>query len=146
MNKSIALFLSGCAMLLLAGCPKPSPTQPPAPNGMCGGVEGVMCPDGQYCEFQYCGLTDAPQGICKPRPQVCTEEYKPVCSCDGKTYGNACQAASAGVNVDHEGECAPRMCGGIAGLPCPAGMNCVDDPNDSCDPAQGGMDCSGICK
>jgi hypothetical protein len=37
------------------------------------------------------------------------------------------------------------MCGGLAGFPCPEGFACVDDPNDRCDPATGGADCSGIC-
>jgi hypothetical protein len=37
------------------------------------------------------------------------------------------------------------MCGGLAGIPCPEGFACVDDPNDSCDPATGGADCAGIC-
>ncbi|AKH36624.1 MULTISPECIES: hypothetical protein [Nitrosomonas] len=38
-----------------------------------------------------------------------------------------------------------QMCGGIAALPCPEGMKCVDDPSDNCDPANGGADCAGIC-
>lgn len=38
-----------------------------------------------------------------------------------------------------------QMCGGIAGFQCPVGQICVDDPNDGCDPANGGFDCSGIC-
>ncbi len=38
-----------------------------------------------------------------------------------------------------------RPCGGIAGIPCPDGFVCVDDPRDDCDPAAGGADCSGIC-
>ena len=38
-----------------------------------------------------------------------------------------------------------QICGGFAGLSCPAGLTCVDDPSDSCDPAKGGADCSGIC-
>ena len=37
------------------------------------------------------------------------------------------------------------FCGGIAGIPCPAGATCIDDPRDSCDPAMGGADCGGIC-
>lgn len=37
------------------------------------------------------------------------------------------------------------MCGGFAGIACPAGLVCVDDPRDSCDPTQGGADCSGVC-
>ncbi len=38
-----------------------------------------------------------------------------------------------------------QMCGGIAGFLCPEGQICVDDPSDSCDPANGGADCIGIC-
>jgi hypothetical protein len=39
----------------------------------------------------------------------------------------------------------PSFCGGIAGFPCPAGLTCVDDPSDTCDPAHGGADCGGVC-
>ena len=39
----------------------------------------------------------------------------------------------------------PKMCGGIAGFRCDAGMTCTDDPRDTCDPRHGGRDCSGIC-
>jgi hypothetical protein len=37
------------------------------------------------------------------------------------------------------------VCGGFAGIKCNAGFRCIDDPSDSCDPKQGGADCSGIC-
>lgn len=37
------------------------------------------------------------------------------------------------------------MCGGIAGIPCPDGYTCIDNPGDGCDPNAGGADCSGIC-
>lgn len=37
------------------------------------------------------------------------------------------------------------FCGGIAAFPCPEGMQCIDDPDDSCDPQNGGADCGGIC-
>jgi len=36
-------------------------------------------------------------------------------------------------------------CGGFAGLTCSGGLTCVDDPIDSCSPANGGRDCSGLC-
>src|SRR6185369_13441956 len=39
----------------------------------------------------------------------------------------------------------PAFCGGIAGIPCPAGQVCIDAPNDSCSPTCGGVDCGGIC-
>ncbi len=37
------------------------------------------------------------------------------------------------------------FCGGFAGTPCAEGYSCIDDPNDGCDPNQGGADCGGIC-
>ena len=38
-----------------------------------------------------------------------------------------------------------RFCGGIAGIGCPAGYDCVDDPGDGCGPANG-ADCGGVCQ
>jgi hypothetical protein len=39
----------------------------------------------------------------------------------------------------------PQCCGGIAGLGCPEGQTCVDDPTDQCDPNTGAADCFGVC-
>ena len=60
------------------------------------------CDETDYC-FSENGC-DAP-GVCQTRPQLCTREFRPVCGCDGRTYGNACEAAAAGVNVRQEGVC-----------------------------------------
>ena len=60
------------------------------------------CSSDRYCAKKECDLEE---GICIARPEACIEIYKPVCGCDGVTYGNSCIAASKGINILHDGAC-----------------------------------------
>lgn len=82
------------------------------PPKSCGGLTNLACADGMYCKIeQGCGFDDG-MGICVAKPSGCNLVYQPVCGCDGKTYGNACEAARNGASIAKEGECEsePSMC------------------------------------
>lgn len=79
----------------------------PDAGQVCGTIAGIGCPAGYYCDYalgEGCGVADG-SGLCAQQPELCAQVYEPVCGCDGETYGNACEAAAAGVSVAAPGLC-----------------------------------------
>jgi len=89
----------------------------------CGGIASLECPSAdEFCNYepeaggQGCdGTVSDAAGVCLVRPQVCTDEFDPVCGCDRRTYGNACEAHAAGQSVMREDQCTEIDCAEIGG-------------------------------
>jgi predicted transglutaminase-like cysteine proteinase len=76
------------------------------PGQQCGGIIGITCGHGQFCQFKpyTCGVADM-FGQCTRRPVICPRIFHPVCGCNGKTYANDCERQKAGTSLRAPGKC-----------------------------------------
>ena len=148
-----AALLVAPALLAAKGCnddddaPQvaPATTTDDGVGVQCGGLSGAECPANMFCNFSLdaaCGAADQ-TGTCEPIPAACTQDFTPVCGCDGMTYANMCAANAASVSVASPGECAELGddCAGLAGTSCGAGQFCSFSLESRC----GAGDQTGTC-
>lgn len=112
-------------------------------------ASALECPASQICPLYVVRETRTP--ICNARSQC--QMVEPFGMHCGGFIRNAHQcpgeySCRLALIADVGGICVPatfQTCSGIGARPCDTGFQCVDDPADSCNPANGGADCSGIC-
>jgi hypothetical protein len=124
-------------------CACVGPTPPPT----CGPVCQIFCENGNVLDAKGC-----PTCACNPPKPT---DPCAVVKCAAGTHCEAHAVMCVKAPCPPIAACVPNappppppsvFCGGIAGIACPGRGQCVDNPNDMCDPKAGGADCGGICQ
>jgi len=99
---SAILFAASLAALVTAA----DPGKKSQAGEICGGIAGLECEDGLWCDLQSpaCKGNDL-AGVCVKVPEVCSQDYNPVCGCDGKSYSNDCHRQMKKVRKNYDGKC-----------------------------------------
>jgi hypothetical protein len=99
------LFVSLAAALMMA-LSLPTGAGAVGPGKQCGGFPGIQCDAGLFCQKKpgQCSIIDM-SGTCAKVPRFCPGIFRPVCGCDGKTYGNDCERQAAMVSKNYNGKC-----------------------------------------
>jgi hypothetical protein len=101
----LTALLAIASLFLVAGAdaaPKPQ---------SCGGILPIQCPSGTFCQIPAGKCGADMKGTCTKVPELCAMSklkkliVRPVCGCDGKTYGNDCERQMAMVSKKHNGKC-----------------------------------------